>query len=415
MTSPWLEQLQKTGEVFQGGQGHSYAAVLPDGTKVFVKVLKHQKNKRARARFAREAAAYETLEHPGLPAVLNHNAHDWRAPSTELYLALEFIEGETLAEQVRRGTSDLRSAVAQTIELLKIMEYCHVSDIVHRDLKPANIVIAKSGPKIVDFGLSFNAQDSDTSDLTRVNEEVGNRFLRLPEHSTGGRSPVGDLTQLAGVLLYLLTGVEPRVLLDEEGLKPHQRTGVRDLLSNDRSTSERKLLSVFDLCFDPRQAVRPQTARHLIELLEAVVRDDEALPGVDELLARLDEVVADQSHTDATKNAEVLSGFVSVATTIAESIAAERGLDCSRGGGPNDYAADPPFSTLRLGYATRRMVPSTFVEFRFELRAVEDVVMLGDGDAVWRGPRPEGDAFRQAIVSRVVRHYIDSRDPGGRL
>lgn len=65
----------------------------------------------------------------------------------------------------------------------------------------------------VDFGISFNHTEDD--DLTRVNEEVGNRFLRLPEHAPRGSSPVSDVTQLAGLVLWVLTGVEPRALQDE--------------------------------------------------------------------------------------------------------------------------------------------------------------------------------------------------------
>lgn len=187
VSSEWLDQLRKTGATFSGGQGRAYAAEAPDGTRVFVKMLKRQGDRRAR--FAREAAAYETLEHPGLPAVISHNADRWRDPRATLYLGLELIEGPTLGEAVRQARLALSSAVGLTIELLRIIDFCHTNDVVHRDLKPANIVMSEKGPVVVDLGLSFNSQDSETSDLTRVNEEVGNRFLRLPEHSTGAVVP----------------------------------------------------------------------------------------------------------------------------------------------------------------------------------------------------------------------------------
>jgi serine/threonine-protein kinase len=409
VTSEWLDQLRKTGATFSGGQGRAYAAEAPDGTGVFVKMLNRQNDRRARARFAREAAAYETLEHPGLPAVISHNADRWRDSGTTLYLALELIEGPTLGQVVRQTRLDLTAAVGLTIELLQIIDFCHANDVVHRDLKPANIVMGEKGPVIVDFGLSFNAQDSDTSDLTRVNEEVGNRFLRLPEHSTGGRSPVGDLTQLAGILFFVLTGVEPRVLIDQDGLKPHQRAGVRDVLRSEDAARARRLLSVFDVCFDVRQDVRPQTARHLVELLEMVMQEDAALPNLDQLLARLDQVAAGPAHADATRNATTLTGFTGAARGIAERVATERGLDCSWGGGPNDYAAQPAYALLRLGYATRGMVASSFVAFRFELRGADDVVLVVDGsNEVWRGQRPEGPEFSQAILTRVIEHYLDA-------
>ena len=77
----------------------------------------------------------------------------------------------------------------------------------------------------MDFGLSFN--DAEEDDLTRVGEEVGNRFLRLPEHATGGRGAASDVTQLAGILIYSVSGCEPRVLLDKEYKMPHQRLPAR--------------------------------------------------------------------------------------------------------------------------------------------------------------------------------------------
>ena len=88
---------------FAGGQGESFLATSigdPDST-VFVKTLRHQTNMRARKRFLREAAAYETLEPVGIPRLIDHNADNWRDPRTPLYLILDYVPGPTLAAMVR--------------------------------------------------------------------------------------------------------------------------------------------------------------------------------------------------------------------------------------------------------------------------------------------------------------------------
>ena len=109
---------------------------------------------------------------------------------------------------------DVDTGLACVKELASVLNRCHENDFTHRDLKPANIVLRNSDittPVLVDFGLSFNNAEEDNP-LTRLNEEVGNRFLRLPEHRRGGRAPASDVTQLAGIFFYIITGHEPRVL-----------------------------------------------------------------------------------------------------------------------------------------------------------------------------------------------------------
>jgi serine/threonine protein kinase len=72
--------------------------------------------------------------------------------------------------------------------------YRRLFNVTHRDIKPANVALRNDDitkPVLVDFGLSFN--DSDADDLTRVGEEVGNRFLRLPEHAFGERGAASDV------------------------------------------------------------------------------------------------------------------------------------------------------------------------------------------------------------------------------
>ena len=130
----------------------------------------------------------------------------------------------------------------------------------------ANIVLRGANlaaPVLVDFGLSFNDEAED--DLTRVGDEIGNRFLRLPEHTLGIRTTASDVTQLAGIFVYLLTGIEPRMLDDDAGRKPHRREPVHAVLAAlFKNRQLLRLQSVFDKAFNNNALGRYQFAPDLI-------------------------------------------------------------------------------------------------------------------------------------------------------
>jgi eukaryotic-like serine/threonine-protein kinase len=97
-------------------------------------------------------------------------------------MILEWIEGLSLRQKVDQdGRVSLQDAVACVTAIGKVLAECHAVGVAHRDIKPANVMLRRgtlSAPVLVDFGLSFN--DTQLDDATRA-EEVGNRFLRLPE------------------------------------------------------------------------------------------------------------------------------------------------------------------------------------------------------------------------------------------
>lgn len=141
MTPGWTRTWTKdASRSFRGGQGTSFLGRGPEGETVFIKELQRQTNLQARKRFAREVGCYETLQHAGLPRLLDHNATDWRDRTIPLYLVLELIEGPTIGEYVRqRGPLPPDLAVELLTALVDIIEYCHSNDVVHRDLKPATL------------------------------------------------------------------------------------------------------------------------------------------------------------------------------------------------------------------------------------------------------------------------------------
>ena len=106
-------------------------------------------------------------------------------PASDL---MEWIEGLTLAQAVSRGALDIDTTLAITQVLLRTVAKCHEANIHHRDLKPDNVVLRDGdlrAPVIVDFGMSWAKPDGEDGRKfeTDAGQELGNRFLRLPEHA----------------------------------------------------------------------------------------------------------------------------------------------------------------------------------------------------------------------------------------
>ena len=102
-----------------------------------------------RMRFEREAQAISRLNHPNICAVYDVGAQDGVA-----YLVMEYIDGESLAQRVRRGPLPAATAVRWAIQIAAALDAAHRSGIVHRDLKPANVMVTGQLVKLLDFGLA---------------------------------------------------------------------------------------------------------------------------------------------------------------------------------------------------------------------------------------------------------------------
>jgi len=223
----------------------------------------------------REVAAYRTLRHPRIPQLIDSNVDAFADLSVELYLVTERIHGPTLANwRISQQTVDISEAARISARLLEVVEYCHSQEILHRDIKPDNILLrcgSIDDPVLVDFGLSFNAEEEHPNETGTI-VELGNRFLRLPElgpNSANKRDPRTDLTFCTGILLYLLTGIPPAMLVDENRQLPHQRPALSAVLSAslDRNSRDR-VLRVFDRGFQLELSRRWQSAAEFIRALE---------------------------------------------------------------------------------------------------------------------------------------------------
>ncbi len=135
-----------------GGMGEVYRArdTRLDRT-VAIKVLNSQLTLSAemRARFEREAKVISQLQHPNICVL-----HDIGSENGTDFLVMEFLEGESLSEKLKRGPLPTDELLKVAIEIADALEKAHRAGIIHRDLKPGNVMLAKSGAKLLDFGLA---------------------------------------------------------------------------------------------------------------------------------------------------------------------------------------------------------------------------------------------------------------------
>ena len=135
-----------------GGMGEVYRArdTRLERT-VAIKVLNAQlvASSELRARFEREAKIISQLQHPNICVL-----HDVGNEGPIDYLVMEFLQGESLAERLRKGPLPPDQVLTIAIEIADALEKAHRAGVVHRDLKPGNVMLTKSGAKLLDFGLA---------------------------------------------------------------------------------------------------------------------------------------------------------------------------------------------------------------------------------------------------------------------
>ena len=274
----WSDNWVSIQEYLGGGQGEAKRVRRKsNGKQGFLKAIRMRNDPERRGRFFREASAYDTMKSSGIPRLVESNAHLHDDSVVIPYIVTEFIEGPTLHEwRQAQSQVELGIAIRATRELLVILTMCHASGLVHRDVKPDNIILADCDPGrpvLLDFGLNFHKAAKNDLE-TEQGQELGNRFLRLPELSAGSslkQDPRSDISFAAGILYFLLTSQHPNVLQDAEGRLPHQRSQALEMLECVAGSSLHRLLALFDRAFAPQIAERFTDADAMLAELERVM------------------------------------------------------------------------------------------------------------------------------------------------
>lgn len=111
------------------------------------------------ARFAREAAVLAELSHPGIVRYVAHGL----TPAHEHYIVMEWLDGETLHDRLRRGRLAVSEAIAMTRAAADALAVAHERGIVHRDIKPANLFLVGGSARVLDFGIAHHVHQAGSS------------------------------------------------------------------------------------------------------------------------------------------------------------------------------------------------------------------------------------------------------------
>jgi hypothetical protein len=258
-------------ELGRGGMGAVYLARdLRLDRSVALKVLPAEfaTNAALRERFLRETRTAASFSHPNIVPVHSVEEHDG-----VLAFSMGFVEGESLAERVKRqGALDPRTVAKLLTDVAYALAYAHGRGVVHRDIKPDNIMIERATGRalLMDFGISRPiAASVETAGLTRVGEVVGTPEFMSPEQATGdavdGRS---DLYSLGLVALFALMA-RPVITGDStQQIIVRQLTETIPPARSLRSDIPAALADAIDVCVMKDPSARFANAESLVEALD---------------------------------------------------------------------------------------------------------------------------------------------------
>jgi serine/threonine-protein kinase len=164
-------------------------------------------------RFQREAHAAASLSHPNIITVYDFGV----LPEGTLYLAMEFLDGETLSSVLEKeGNLEFKQAIPIFIQVCLALEYAHTQGVIHRDLKPSNIMLIKDYKseiqlKVIDFSIAkFTRPKANQKTITKPGEIFGTPLYMSPEQCQGKKPDHrSDIYSLGCVLYETLSGSPP--------------------------------------------------------------------------------------------------------------------------------------------------------------------------------------------------------------
>lgn len=271
--------------VAEGGFGIVYEAEATAlGVKVAIKVLRSEilasstLGAEARTRFEQEARVLAKLRHPGIVSITDASHLDDGTP----YLALEWIEGETLDTYLNRvGALPLDDALAMIAPVARAIQHAHEQQIIHRDLKPSNVMITNGAAKVLDFGLARWASPEGLRTSTQAGTGLSIGFA-APEQYGKEFGPVdarADQFALAAVIYATLTAKPP--FAGERLTEVMWATcmaPLRPSVRNDRPELSQAVDDVLQRALSIRSEARYSTTREFFAALEDAARSHDGVP-----------------------------------------------------------------------------------------------------------------------------------------
>jgi len=273
MDDSFISHYRIVGKLGAGGMGVVYRAEDTKlGRTVALKFIAPRgvESAEEKARFLHEARAAASLSHPNICVVHEIDEADGR-----LFMAMEYVEGESLKDRIARGPLKIDEALDLAIQIAQGLDAAHRKSVVHRDVKPANVMIEAGGlVKIMDFGL---AKMSGQSKLTKTRTTLGTTAYMSPEQARGEEADRrSDIWSLGAVIYEMAAGRTPfkgdyeqAVLYSILNETPEPLTAVRAGVPMELDRIVAKALAK-----DP--AVRYQHADELIADLRALKKGSEA-------------------------------------------------------------------------------------------------------------------------------------------
>lgn len=213
----------------QGGMGEVYEVEdLEIGTKVALKTIRPEiaSDPESLARFKQELQLTRLVTHPNVCRTFDLAHHTVAATESTpaknvTYLTMELLEGETLAERLRRGRMTTEEALLLIRQMADALDAAHSVGVIHRDFKPANVILCRRSSAfrsatlravVTDFGLarSFFSVKEVSQSLTRRGQVIGTPAYMAPEQIEGNEAtPATDIYAFGLIIYEMVTGERP--------------------------------------------------------------------------------------------------------------------------------------------------------------------------------------------------------------